>query len=132
MDSPATKRYRVFIVDNNEDLAWSLSEVLSLEPDLESVGWCSAGAEALAKARAAGADLMILDFRLADCNALAILDQARLTDPTLGILIYSGYLADDLTAEVLARGAAGYVPKGGSVETLTQEIRRIVGARRAA
>ena len=46
-------------------------------------------------------------------------------ESTIGILIYSGYLADELAAEALAKGAAGYLVKGGSFEVLAQEIRRI-------
>ena len=114
-------------MDNNQDLASSLSEVLGLEPDLDVVGWCTSGGEALARARAARADLMILDFRLGDCNALAVLDQARSTAPGLDILVYSGYCAEELTAALVANGAAGFVSKGESVEVLTREIRRILG-----
>jgi DNA-binding NarL/FixJ family response regulator len=130
MNSPTAERCRVFVVDNNEDLAWSLSELLSLEPDLEAVGHCGTGGGSLAKASAAQADVLILDYRLPDCTALQVLDEARASATRLGILIYSGYLADELAAEALARGASGYVTKGGSFETLTEEIRRIHRSRR--
>jgi two-component system, NarL family, response regulator DevR len=125
MNSPTAERCRVFVVDNNQDLAWSLSELLSLEPDLEAVGHCSTGGESLAKARAARADVLLLDYRLPDCTAMQVLDEARASALNLGILIYSGYLADELAAEAMARGAAGYVTKGGSFEALAQEIRRV-------
>jgi two-component system response regulator DesR len=130
MNSQAAEPCRVFVVDNNEDLAWSLSALLAMEPDLEAVGHCATGAESLAKARAARADVLLLDFRLPDCNAFAVLDEARATAANLSILIYSGYLADDLAAEAIAKGAAGYVIKGGSFDALAQEIRRVHRARR--
>jgi len=131
MSAQTAECCRVFIVDNNQDLAWSLSQVLALEPDFDAVGCCSTGAEALTKARAARADVLILDFRLPDCTAMAVLDEARAMASTIGILIYSGYLADELAAEALAKGAAGYLVKGGSFEVLAQEIRRIHRARAA-
>jgi two-component system response regulator DesR len=129
MQSQTAERCRVFIVDNNEDLAWSLSALLGMQPDIEAVGHCSTGAECLAKARAARADVLILDFRLPDCTAMQVLEEARVTDANLGILIYSGYLADELTAQAMAKGAAGYIAKGGSFELLAEEIRRIYRAR---
>jgi DNA-binding NarL/FixJ family response regulator len=119
------QRCRFFIVDNNEDLAWSLSEVLALEPDLESAGYWCRGAGALEKAREAQADVLILDFRLADCTALAILSEARDAAVPFGVLIYSGYVAEEIVATALAHGAAGFVAKGGSLEGLIQELRRI-------
>ena len=125
MSSQTAERCRVFVVDNNEDLAWSLSALLAMEPDFEAVGHCSTGAESLAQARAARADILILDFRLPDCTALQVLDGARATAANFGILIYSGYLADELTAQAMAKGAAGYIVKGGSFEALAQEIRRV-------
>lgn len=125
MNAQAAERCRVFVVDNNEDLAWSLSALLAMEPDFESVGHCATGAESLTKARAARADVLVLDFRLPDCTALSVLDEARATAADFSILIYSGYLADELAAEAVAKGAAGYVVKGGSFETLAEEIRRV-------
>jgi two-component system response regulator DesR len=125
MNSQPADRCRVFIVDNNEDLAWSLSALLAMEPDFEAVGCCSTGAECLAQACAASADVMLLDFRLPDCTAMQVLDEARAKAAKLRILIYSGYLADELTAQAIAKGAAGYVAKGGSFEALADEIRRV-------
>jgi len=130
MNSQAAEPCRVFVVDNNEDLAWSLSALLAMEPDLEAVGHCATGAESLAKARAARADVLLLDFRLPDCTAFTVLDEARATAANLSILIYSGYLADDLAAEAIAKGAAGYITKGGAFDALAQEIRRVHRARR--
>jgi len=129
MNSQAAEPCRVFVVDNNEDLAWSLSALLAMEPDFEAAGHCATGAESLAKARAARADVLILDFRLPDCTAMTVLDEARATGATLSILIYSGYLADELAAEAIAKGAAGYVSKGGPFEDLAEEIRRVYRAR---
>ena len=124
MDSTSSRRCRLFIVDNNEDLAWSLSEVLSLEPDLEPVGYWDKGADALRKAQEAQADVVILDFRLPDCTALKLLDDARANSMRFAILVYSGYLSPEVAAAVRAKGAAGYITKGGSVDALVQEIRR--------
>jgi len=129
MNSQAAERCRVFVVDNNEDLAWSLSALLAMEPDFEAVGHCATGAEALVRARAARADVLLLDFRLPDCTAMTVLDEARATTADLGILIYSGYLADELAAQAIAKGAAGYVIKGGPFEDLAREIRRVYRAR---
>lgn len=124
-------RCRVFIVDNNEDLAWSLAALLELEPDLEVVGHCTTGAECLAQARAAKADILLLDYRLPDCTAIQVLDQARASSIDIGIIIYSGYLSDELAGQALSKGAAAFVVKGGPFEALADQIRRVHSARSA-
>lgn len=101
-----------------------MSEVLGLEPDIEPVGYWDRGADALRKAREARADVVILDFRLPDCTALKLLDDARASAMPFAILVYSGYLSPEVAAAVLSKGAAGYVTKGGSVDALVTEVRR--------
>jgi two-component system response regulator DevR len=122
---------RVFIVDNNEDLAWSLSALLDMEPDLTVVGQCGGGSTCLSAASAAAADILILDYRLTDCTAIEVLEEARAKSLDLGIIIYSGYLSDELAAQAIRAGAAAFVVKGGSFEALADEIRRVQSARTA-
>jgi len=88
---------------------------------LEAVGCCSTGAECLAQACAASADVMLLDFRLPDCTAMQVLDEARAKAAKLRILIYSGYLADELTAQLLRRALLA-CRQGGSFEALAMRF----------
>lgn len=132
MTSPTSRRCRVFVADNNTDLATTLAAVIGLEPDLECVGLASSGAEALQRATDAAADVMIVDFSLPGRNALAILDDARASGVRMAILVYTGHAAPELAAEARARGAAGYVVKGCSVDELASEIRRVNALRAAA
>ncbi len=120
------RRWRVFVVDNNVDLARTLAEVIGFEPDLESAGYSCEGNDALARATAAGADVLVLDFSLPGRNALAILDEARAAGSGLRILVFTGYASPELAKECSARGAAGYVVKGGDFEELARAIRRAV------
>lgn len=129
MSVEVDERCRVFIVDNNEDLAWSLSALLDMETDLRVVGHCVNGAQCLAQAQAVQAHVMILDYRLSDCTAIQVLDQARAAAANIRIIIYSGYLSDELAAQAISAGAAAFVVKGGSFEALATEIRRVHGLR---
>jgi two-component system response regulator DesR len=119
----------VFVVDNNADLAQTLAIVMDLEPDLESAGFSCSGADALARAVEARADVMVLDFSLAGGNALAVLEESRRTATPVDILVYTGHSAPEFAAAAQARGAAGYLVKGGPFEDLAAEIRRIYTSR---
>lgn len=125
MTTSANSRCRVFVAENNTDLAATLAVAIGLEPDLVCVGFGHDGADALTRAAAAGADVMVVDFSLPGRNALGILDDARASGVRIAILVYTGYAAADFAAEARARGAMGYVVKGGPFEVLAAEIRRI-------
>ena len=132
MSTTRDRKCRVYVVDNNSDLARTLSEVIGFEQDMESVGYSCDGEDALARAGEANADVMILDFSLPGRNALSVLDEARASGNSLRILVYTGYASPELAAEARARGAAGFIVKGGEFEDLAREIRRVNGTRRTA
>lgn len=129
MTTSTSGRCRVFVAENNTDLAATLAVAIGLEPDLECVGFACDGGDALKRAAAAGADVMIVDFSLPGRNALGILDDARASGVRMAILVYTGFSAPEFAAEALARGAMGYLVKGGSFEMLAAEIRRIHASR---
>lgn len=128
MSTPIDRRCRVFVVDNNTDLARTLSEVIGFEPDFEAVGFSCGGLDALTRAIEAQADVLILDFSLPGRNALSVLDEARAAGTPMRILVYTGYGSPELAAESRARGAAGYIVKGGDFDEVAREIRRVFPA----
>ncbi len=119
------------MVDNNEELARALCHAIDMEPDLVSVGYCCSGKEALSKAGASAADIMLLDFNLSDRNALSVLDEAKETAATVGIIVFTGHALPELAHEARARGAAGFVIKGIAFDELVVEILRIFAERAA-
>lgn len=122
---------RVLVVDSNEELARALCYAIDTEPDLVSVGYCCSGKEALLKACASAADIMLLDFNLSDRNALAVLDEAKETAATVGIIVFTGHALPELAHEARAHGAAGFVVKGIAFDELVVEIMRIFVERAA-
>lgn len=129
MTTTTAGRCRVFVAENNTDLAATLAVAIGLEPDLECVGCTCDGGDALARATTAGADVMVVDFSLPGRNALGILDDARASGVRIAILVYTGFAAPEFAAEALARGAMGYLVKGGPFEELAAEIRRMHASR---
>ena len=132
MTNSTQERCRVFVAENNTDLATTLVAVIGLEPDLECVGMTFSGVDALAGAVAANADVMIVDFSLPGRNALGILDDARTSGTRIAILVYTGHSSPEFAAEARARGAMGFVVKGAPFEVLADEIRRIYAAQAAS
>lgn len=126
---PASEACRVLVADSNEELARALCHAIDMEPGLVSVGFCCSGKEALVKARASAADILLLDFSLGDRNALAVLDEAHETAATVAIIVFTGHALPELAHEARAHGAAGFVVKGIAFDDLVIEIMRIFAER---
>ena len=52
----------------------------------------------------------------------------RELDPNIKVLLSSGYVAPDAVNDLLANGAAGFLPKPHRIKTLACELRRILDA----
>jgi DNA-binding NarL/FixJ family response regulator len=115
---------RVFVADDNADLARTLKELINLEPDLEFVGHVAQARQVMERVRAATADVLVLDLGMPDGGVLAVLDEAASSVPRIGVVVYSGYSNPELAASAKAHGATAFVVKAGDVTILLDEIRR--------
>ncbi len=75
--------------------------------ELRHVGTLAAALPALAET-----DGVLLDLSLPDEHGLGALDRIRAARPELPVVVLSGRDEPGLRAELLARGAAAFVPKG--------------------
>lgn len=82
------------------------------------------GAEALALAAApqGAADVALLDLTLTEPSARAILERLKQAQPSIRVLLTSGYPLDDRTRQLLDAGADGFVQKPFRFATLQERI----------
>lgn len=125
-----SRRCRVFLVDNNADLAQTLIELLRFEPDLEPVGWTSTSAHALSDAAERAADVIIVDLSLPDGSGLALIERASTAaSERPALILYTGHDSADLRERALRHGASACVTKGGDTGALFAAIRAAHAAR---
>jgi len=74
------------------------------------------------------ADLLILDFMMPKMNGMQLLEalqaRAKAGKPKPKVLLYSAF---DLRSQARSSGADGFLRKPSSVDTLKQELDRILG-----
>jgi DNA-binding NarL/FixJ family response regulator len=102
---------------------------LEEEPDLQVVGEASdglTGAEQIAELRP---DVVLLDLSMPGLDGLEAIPRIKEVSPETGIVIFSGFSAERMSAPALALGADRYVEKGEPVEYV-REVVREVGASR--
>ncbi len=70
-------------------------------------------------------DLVILDVVMPDMGGSETFDRLISIDPTVKVLLSTGYSKDGQAKNILERGCAGFLQKPYSLEILSQKIRQI-------
>jgi DNA-binding NarL/FixJ family response regulator len=120
---------RVLIADDQALLRATFRLLLDSEPDIDVVAEAATGAEVLVRARAAGADVVLMDLRMPEMDGIEAI--RRITaDSTLAavkILVVSTFETEDLVAAALRAGAGGFLSKGVEPSILLHAIRTVAG-----
>ena len=101
---------KVLIIEDEQDLAWVLSQYLSEHGhEVEVAGTAKEGLELVH----AGVDLVLLDLRLPDNpdGNLWTLDKLLTIDKSMEIIITTGYGRIDSAVEAIKKGAFDYLQK---------------------
>ncbi|MGC4093871.1 MAG: response regulator [Polyangiaceae bacterium] len=81
------------------------------------------GAQAIELARAASFDLVLLDLKMPSLSGEATFEQLRALHPRLRVLLWSGYGDEHDVAQMMARGALGFVQKPCALGELSRAVK---------
>lgn len=118
---------KILIVDSNDEFRRLLSEVISVEDDIEVVDTVGDGIEALAKAAELRPDIMITDIILAKLDGLEMLRRLSEASPDTVPIVVSGFINDKIVSECANVGVSYFMPKPCDIPTLLTRIRSTKG-----
>ena len=116
---------RVVIADDHPIVLDGLTQLFASERDVEVVQRCTNGQEALAAARGARPDVLVLDVRMPGLNGLDVLRALAAEKSRARVVLLTAQMND---AEVLAAvraGVAGIVLKETAPRVLLQCVRAV-------
>jgi two-component system LytT family response regulator len=108
VERPTLTKIRTLIVDDEPLARSNLSVLLRLEPEIEIVGECGSGVEALAEIRRAKPDLLFLDVQMPECDGFDVLEQL-VNDLPPAIVFVTAY--DQYALRAFEAGALDYLLK---------------------
>ncbi|MFC8722210.1 response regulator [Kitasatospora sp. NPDC057198] len=116
---------RVLLADDQALLRGTFRLLIDSAPDLEVVGEAGTGREAVALARSARADLVLMDIRMPDLDGLAATKLITADEDLAGVkvLVLTTFESDEYVAEALRAGASGFLGKGIDPEELLDAVR---------
>ncbi len=114
---------RVLIADDHPMVRKGLAELVAEAGDMQPVGEADGYATLARVLREQEADVLLLDVDMPGRNGIEILKTVRISHPRLHVLVFSMYPEDQYAVRALRAGAAGYINKSTSPQTVLEAIR---------
>jgi two-component system response regulator NreC len=111
---------RVLIADDHAVVRAGLRMLIGAQPDMEVVGEAADGTEAVQKARAAKADVVVLDLSMPGPRGTQTIERLVRLEPSPRVLVLTMHDDPAYFRSAFLAGATGYVVKSAAdVEVLT-------------
>lgn len=121
-----TAPIRVVVVDDQQLLRRGLSMLLGTDDGIEVVGEAGDGHQALTVIAATAPDVVLTDARMPGLDGLGLVAACARRHPDLPVVLLTTFDDEDLVRGAVEGGAAGFLLKDCSVETLGETIRQVV------
>ena len=122
-------RARVLLVDDHPIFLEGLAELIQRQPNLTCCGQCRSARDVLSAVMQLKPDLLLLDLRLKDGDALDLLPQLNELHPGLPVLVISQADQELYAERVLRAGARGYIAKEEATEEVLNAIATVLAGK---
>jgi len=120
-------KFKVLIVEDDNAMAQMCAKLIRRRG--HSVLIAGSGPDALAIVRTGDIDIVLSDVRMPKMTGVELLSRLRDLDPTVPIIVMTGYTQLLSPTEATALGAADYLTKPFDPETLIGSLERAISAR---
>jgi len=120
----------VILADDHQIVRQGLRALLEAESDMTVVGEVSEGLSVADTVTRLAPDVLVLDLMMPGLNGLEVTRQVSQRSPSVRIIVLSMHANEAYVLEALRNGAAGYVLKDSSTDTLVTAIRTTMEGRR--
>lgn len=114
---------RVMIVDDHPIVRDGLKNMFMAFDDLELVGECGDGADAVDCCRLTQPDVVLMDMNMPGKNGIRATREVLEHFPQVRVIMLTSFVEDNLVHDALESGAIGYVLKNTAINTLADAIR---------
>lgn len=118
---------KILLVDDNSEIVDILTDFLSMNGCI--IYKASTGREALEVLGRAEIEIVILDIRLPDISGISLLDTIKVKNPTVGVIMITGYHDPNLIVEAMKKGASDFLIKPFEFDKLILVMMRVVRER---
>lgn len=113
---------RILIVDDEEDLTWSISRGLSRDKNAWEVVCANSGYHALQMLSQQPVDLLVTDLRMPGIDGFRLLREVRDRYPKTRVIVMTAHGSQEVKEYLDAGGMRGYIEKPFEIN----ELRRLI------
>ena len=113
----------IFIVDDNQDFAESLADLLIL--DGHHVELAFDGETAIEKFRGQNYDITFMDVKLPDMNGVESFFEIRKINPQAKVVLMTGYSVEQLVGQAVENGALGVLSKPIGMPQILEQLEKV-------
>jgi DNA-binding NarL/FixJ family response regulator len=114
---------RVLVADDQRLIREGIASLLGIQPGIAVVGTAEDGAEAVERAVALEADVVLMDVRMPGMDGVAAAAALRGRAPGCRVLMLTTFDDEEYVVEALRSGASGYLLKDLPAADLAQAVR---------
>ncbi len=114
---------KVLIVDDEEDMIWSLQKNLPNESLQVSILTASSGEEALGILKETEIDLIVTDIKMPGMSGIDLLITVGETNPEIGIIVMTAFPSAESKTEVMERGGLRFIQKPFDIKEMRDSVR---------
>lgn len=116
-------RIRVLVVDDDLMVRETLREYLAIAPDIELVGTCEDGAQAIEAVRADPPDVVLMDIRMPELDGIAATKAIVEIASTVKVVALTTFDQDEAISAVFECGGVGFLLKNTRPMALVEAVR---------
>ena len=113
---------RILMVDDHEVVRAGMRLMLEGNPDIEIVGECDNGTDAIRLAEELRPDVVVMDITMPGMNGIEATRKVKQATPEVAVLALTIHEGPEFFFEMLRAGASGYVPKRAATDDLLRAI----------
>jgi DNA-binding NarL/FixJ family response regulator len=121
----AARKFSVLVVEDHPIMRLGIASIINAQPDMTVCGQAESGEEGVCAFRQYHPDVTLMDLRLPGMSGVEALRIMRSENPHARCVVLTTYEGDEDIHQALAAGAAAYVIKAMSYETLVDALRRV-------
>ncbi|HHS13662.1 MAG TPA: response regulator [bacterium] len=118
---------KILIVDDEEDLTWSISRKLQKDNRRLDIICANSGNQALKMLSQNKVDLMVTDLRMPGVNGWQLLDTIKSSYPQTQVIVMTAFGSLEIKQALSEWGRTGYIEKPFEIDELKRMIFHFLG-----
>ncbi|HTR81996.1 MAG TPA: response regulator transcription factor [Bacteroidota bacterium] len=124
------KKIKILVVDDHPLVRFGVINQLKSSEEYVVVGEAEDGEDAIAKTKALGPDLVIMDIFMPGISGIEATKLLRKKYPSTRVLILTGFENEDYVYQIIRSGAGGYILKSVEKEELLEAVQAVMSGER--